>query len=627
MPILRQKRSNSKSGFLRSTIFSIALVVLLCVILIALAVLQYRWSGQVSEAEHERMQASLLAAVNQFRAQLQNEFQRMGMLFQPDTTILNQQNWQSYAASCDNLLSGSEVHWVRHVWLWVVATSGNSQLLRLNRDTKMFEVESWPSNLESIRTRYSPYFSEPFRPGRGLRPFDRLVSFEIPLMLQPLVTFQPSPDRPNPQFIGFLLLQLNWNSISKELFPELAKKCFGGPDGFIYHVAVVSGWNPADFLYTSDPGLTEASFAKPDARMKLLENPRERFGPGGPPPERAGPPPPAPPLRPEPPGMGGRPGILPFLEQSGSGVEVLAKHREGSLDAAVARSRRRNLALSFGSLLLLAASMALILVFARRAQRLAKLQIDFVAGVSHELRTPLAVICSAGDNLAEGIVSNSADSARKYGELIRSEGRKLAGMIEQILQFVSVRSGRRQYNLSSMNINDVASKALQQATPAIEASGFSVDTIFDPNLPTVNVDPAALSQAVQNLIQNALKYSGENRWMMIRTEKAQTKHGVEVRLVIEDKGMGIDHEDLAHIFEPFYRGTTAAAAQIHGTGLGLFMVQEALASMDGSITVKSIRGKGSIFTIHLPGNQPSTKGSSASAEKGSPNDAVQNTAN
>jgi signal transduction histidine kinase len=446
------------------------------------------------------------------------------------------------------------------------------------------------------------------------------VSFEIPLMFQPLVTFQPFPDRPNPQFMGFLLLQLNRDTISKELFPELAKKYFGGPDGFIYHVAVASGRNPADFLYTSDPGLTEASFAKPDARMKLFEDPRERFGPSGPPP-------PAPPLRPEPPGMGGRTAILPLLEQNGSVVEVLAKHREGSLDAAVARSRQRNLALSFGSLLLLAVSMALILVSARRAQWLAKLQIDFVAGVSHELRTPLAVICSAGDNLAEGIASNSAGSARKYGELIRGEGRKLTGMIEQILQFATVRSGRRQFNLSPTDINDVALKALQQAKPAIEASGFSVDTNFDPNLPMVRVDPAALSQAIQNLIQNALKYSGESRWMRIRTEKARTKHNLEVRLAIEDKGMGIDHEDLRHIFEPFYRGRAAAAAQIHGTGLGLFMVQEALLSMGGSIAVKSIRGKGSIFTVHLPGIHPSDKLSAAAAEKGGSSDAAPNTVN
>jgi signal transduction histidine kinase len=622
--IPQQKRRISKSGFPKSTAFSVALVVLLCAILIALAVLQYRWSGQVSEAEHERLQTSLLTAMNQLRVHFQNEFQRLGMLFQPDPVILNQQDWDSFAVSCDTLLSESESHLVRNVWLWLAGTNGSSQLLRLNRATKKFGAESWPSDFESIRARYTSFFSEPLQPGRALRPFDRFIRFEIPLMIHPLTKYQPASGRPNQQLVGFLLLQLNRDNISKELIPELAEKYFGGPDGFIYHIAVVSGRNHADLLYSSDAGLTAASFAYPDARMNLFENPRERFGPGGPGPERAGPPPPAPPMRPEPPGRGRRPGMPPLLEQDGTVVEVLAKHREGSLDAAIAGSRRRNLALSFGSLLLLAVSMSLILVFARRAHRLAQLQIDFVAGVSHELRTPLAVICSAGDNLADGVVGNADGSARKYGELIRSEGRRLAAMIEQILKFASLRSGRYLYNLSPAHINDVVLNALEQSKSAIEASGFSVDTSFDPDLPPVNVDSTVLSKAIQNLIQNALKYSGESRWMQLRTEKAQTKRGIEVCLTVEDRGLGIDREDLGHIFEPFYRGGAALAAQIHGTGLGLFMVQEAVTSMGGRVAFKSARGKGSIFTIHLPGSQL-LNSQSTTAGKESPNDAAQNT--
>lgn len=282
------------------------------------------------------------------------------------------------------------------------------------------------------------------------------------------------------------------------------------------------------------------------------------------------------------------------------GWTLVAKHREGSLETAVAGLRRRNLALSFGSLLLLAASMALITVSARRAQRLARLQIDFVAGISHELRTPLAVICSAGDNLAEGVIADSSRSARKYGELIRSEGRKLAGMIEQILQFAGAQRGHRPYNLRPARPNDIADAALDQAQPMIEAAGFSVEKCLAPDLPRVNVDAAALSRAIQNLIQNALKYSGESRWLAIRTVKTGAKRGAEVQIIVEDKGMGIGSEDLPHIFEPFYRGDATAAAQIHGTGLGLFMVREALVSMGGNISAKSAPGAGSTFTIHLP---------------------------
>ena len=108
----------------------------------------------------------------------------------------------------------------------------------------------------------------------------------------------------------------------------------------------------------------------------------------------------------------------------------------------VAADRRRNLLLSFGVLLVLAVSMALIIISAQRARRLARLQMEFVAGVSHELRTPVAVICSAADNLAEGFVG-AKDQVKEYGALIRNEGRRLAGMIEQILRFAAGQSRPR----------------------------------------------------------------------------------------------------------------------------------------------------------------------------------------
>jgi signal transduction histidine kinase len=114
------------------------------------------------------------------------------------------------------------------------------------------------------------------------------------------------------------------------------------------------------------------------------------------------------------------------------------------------------------------------------------------------------------------------------------------------------------------------------------------------------VDAAVLSHLIQNLIQNALKYSGESRWLAVRTATALGKREGEVQLIIEDRGMGIGNEDLPHVFEPFYRGSEAAEAQIHGTGLGLFMVREALTLMGGKISVKSAPGKGSAFTIHFP---------------------------
>jgi signal transduction histidine kinase len=633
------------------TLSSIILVVSLTAILITLAALQYQWSGEVSEAEHERMHTSLLASLNQFRLQFDNEFRQIGFLFQPDGTALIHKDWNSYAANCSTLLSRSDHRLIRNIYLWVPSPEASSQLLRLNRNTKSFEAESWPDSFNAIKARYERFFINPPQPDPEIRPFMWRIFQQIPLMLQPITVIQRIPDSSGPrmQFIGFLLIELDLDSVRHELLPELAKKYFEGPDGFIYQVAVVSGRNPGTVLYQSDPHLAIESFARADARIDLFENPRERFGPMGPrpelspdqrpgrgpaqsleegpgPPGRLNPRPPMPQFRMVLPAPEGRRTIEPVPpDAENAGWALLTKHRTGSLETAVAGQRRRTLAISFGILVLLAGSMALIIVSARRSQSLARLQIDFVAGISHELRTPLAVICSAGDNLAEGVIANTSEPAKKYGELIRNEARKLTGMIEQILQFASVQRNRRRYTLRPEDINEIALAALKQAKPAIAAAGFSIDVGLAPNLPRISVDATALSQAIQNLIQNALKYSAEGRWLAIKTEKVPVKRGTEVQLTVEDRGMGIAGEDLPHIFEPFYRGTAAAAAQIHGTGLGLYMAREALVSMGGNISVKSSPGKGCIFTLHFPALPASGDSTLSAASEENSKHAVQNT--
>jgi signal transduction histidine kinase len=638
------------------------LIISLAAILVVLAVMQYRWSGQISKAEHEQMSASLRAYIghfsqqfnNEFR-QLDSEFRQLGFSLQPNPSGLRLKDWNNYATSCDSLLRASKHHYVRDIYLLASARDNSSQLLKLNRDKKAFEVAFWPSNFESIRDRYDRYFSNPARQEPEFRSFMSSFIFRIPLIVQPLMTFQgtspgtsrgnssgdsrgtsqgtsrgtfpggsrgafpggargnfpggargnfqrgPGPPSNGMQLVGFLLMELDQESLSNELFPELAKYFEG-----IYQVAVIGGRNHDTFLYKSDPQLTIASFDSADAKIGLMEN---RFGPMMARPDRDLDSPGRGNMGPT--GTQSRPEMQPssgrgrrspsaFFSDPIPEWELVAKHRVGSLDKAVAATRRRNLAFSFGSLLLLGVSTAFIIVSARRAQSLARLQIDFVAGISHELRTPLAVICSAGDNLAEGVIADKSSSTKKYGELIRNEGRKLTGMIEQILQYAGGQQGRRRYNLRPEHLSDIADASLHQLQPAIAEAGFEVEKSLVSDLPRINVDAAVLSQAIQNLIQNALKYSGQSRWLAIRTSKIPSKRGADVLLTVEDNGMGIASADLPHIFEPFYRGNAATDAQIHGTGLGLYMVREALISMGGNIGVKSTPGKGSIFTITFP---------------------------
>src|SRR5207245_11253829 len=120
--------------------------------------------------------------------------------------------------------------------------------------------------------------------------------------------------------------------------------------------------------------------------------------------------------------------------------QVRLRHRSGSLEAIVTQSRRRNLAISLGVLGLLGTAFILVIAAAHRQRRLARQQMEFVAAVSHELRTPLAVICSAGENLADGVVAES-QQVKRYGSLIGTEGRRIGDMVERVLQFAGISSG------------------------------------------------------------------------------------------------------------------------------------------------------------------------------------------
>ncbi|MBN8723914.1 MAG: HAMP domain-containing histidine kinase [Acidobacteria bacterium] len=277
--------------------------------------------------------------------------------------------------------------------------------------------------------------------------------------------------------------------------------------------------------------------------------------------------------------------------------QLVVKHNTGSLDVAVANLRQRNVAISFSILLLLAVSMVMILISSRRAQNLAKQQLEFVAGVSHELRTPLAVICSAGENLADGVVGSS-NQVKRYGGLIRDEGRRLTDMVEQILEFAGWQSHRRNYQLQPTQVVEVIENAVTSCKSLIADSGVEIVKTFPSDLPLVNADQLALQRAIQNLIANAIKYSGDSKWLKIEANFHVTAKQVQINVI--DKGIGISAKELPHIFEPFYRGQEVIDAQIHGSGLGLSLVKQIVSACGGKVDVSSVVGQGSTFTLSLP---------------------------
>jgi signal transduction histidine kinase len=278
--------------------------------------------------------------------------------------------------------------------------------------------------------------------------------------------------------------------------------------------------------------------------------------------------------------------------------------------------------LSSGILLLLTTAIGLIVVSARRAQKLARQQMEFVAAVSHELRTPVSVIGTAASNLADGVVADPG-RVRKYGEIIQGESRRLAETVERVLQLAGIAAGSADRTKAAVNVSEIVQQSIAACRPEMDARGVTLELSLPDELPPVQGDAAALRSAVQNLLSNAVKYGGDARWVRISVEALpgpktrshatvlsdrRPASGPHVAIMVIDRGLGVSAEERSHIFEPFYRGREAVSRQIQGSGLGLNLVARIAAAHGGRVEVASEPGKGSTFTLVLPAVPGETAG-------------------
>lgn len=611
---------------LKERMFLSTMVFALAVVLLALAVLQYHWSQQVSAATSARLHENLENSMQSFRDELYREMTGVFSALQANPGLSSQERAQQYVQEYQSWSStATHPNLIAHLFLLQQTGDKQPQLLQLNTSAGRFEPAEWPADLDKLhgwladrpreggRFRRRPNFpadhgapSPDHRPGNlelmAPPAFVDLNNFALVRTVSRASPRGQSDHAAAPQ-VDWVVVQLDRKALQDHLLPELAERYFSGAQGLDYQVAVTSG--SGSVLYTSDQGFGKHQDAAAlDETMPLFGPPRN-----GPPPRRAN-------------TAGGQPArhqhggprhdrnvfffsgpirLEPLhFGNADSDWQLLARHRQGSLEAVVTRLRHRNLAISFGVLLVLAAGIAIIVVSSQRARILARLQMDFVAAVSHELRTPLAVISSAAENIADGVVSNKKQLT-EYGTEIKNQAKQLMQLVEQILLFAATRDQRHRYNLQPLKVADVIDAALKDTAGLIQNAGFAVEQDVAPNLPMITGDLSALSHSLQNLITNAVKYGGDARWMRIRARAQNKDRGAkEVQISVEDKGMGIGAAELQRIFEPFYRSSSVTAAQIHGTGLGLPLAKDIAEAMSGKLTVSSEPGKGSCFTLHLP---------------------------
>ena len=246
-------------------------------------------------------------------------------------------------------------------------------------------------------------------------------------------------------------------------------------------------------------------------------------------------------------------------------------------------------------LVFLLAGIALTIRATDREARLAQAKSNFVANVSHELKTPLSLISLFSEILELGRVKNEEKKVEYYG-IIRHESRRLNKTIDNILDFSKIEAGRKTYQLVDGDMAEVIDNVLSTHRYHIINSGFDVQTDIQRDLPPVLIDRDAMSQAISNLLDNAIKYSGKVKQVSIRAKIQESDLCIE----IADHGVGIPRADQAKIFEKFYRVGNGLVHDVKGSGLGLSLVKHIVEAHKGTISVESDVDKGSRFTILLP---------------------------
>lgn len=580
---------------------AVAAVVLLA-LLSALATLQYRWLGEISRAERDRMLAASRSRISAFASDFNSEVTKAVTAFSLDeerftadpigTLAQALDRWQSSAAAPDLF---------KDVYVLEVALGAAPRLQRFDRDRRTLDPRPLPAGLDDIG----------HRAGRGGLPLGAVLAspgFPVgddesgsPALVVAvprirLLHTEGLPDVPPPGPARGVVLRLNESAVRRELLEPLVARHFGS--GEEYAVAVVRRDRPETAVYAWPEGATvgeadaDASAGLFEIRLEDLSRMATELG-----------------LRRS--GAGRQVAIaleartgdgsdnrrVVFAGAPGQGIwQARVRYRAGSLETIVAQSRRRNLAISGAILGLLAASFALVMASAARRQRLARQQLEFVAAVTHDLRTPLAVIRAAGENLSDGVVGGD-DQIRQYGSLIATEGRRLTDMVERVMAYAGITSGVATGSRADIDVAAILEEAAGAARMDARDRGVDITVRVEAGRPPIVAgDAQALRSAIQNVVDNAVKYSPKGGAVDVVADAGDA----HVRIRIADRGIGIDDDELPHIFEPFFRGRRAVDAQIRGTGVGLSVVRHVVDAHGGRIDVQSQPGEGTSVTLEFP---------------------------
>jgi len=278
---------------------------------------------------------------------------------------------------------------------------------------------------------------------------------------------------------------------------------------------------------------------------------------------------------------------------------TLAIKLKGTTLAAIGERFARISFLTLAALsLVLAGGIALTYRNVTKEMALARLKSDFVSNVSHELRTPLSLIRLYAETLEMGRLT-SPEKHQEYYRIIRKESERLTALINNILDFSRIEAGRKEYDFRETDMSELVHNTLDSYRYQLEQSGFQFEEKID-EVPPMRVDREAMARSLLNLVNNALKYSQDRKYIGVNLYRDNGS----VKLEVVDQGIGIPHQEQQKIFEKFYRVGDPLVHNTKGSGLGLSLVRHIVQAHGGEVAVDSAPGQGSKFTIVLPVKTP-----------------------
>jgi signal transduction histidine kinase len=230
-----------------------------------------------------------------------------------------------------------------------------------------------------------------------------------------------------------------------------------------------------------------------------------------------------------------------------------------------------------------------------REMELSRMKSDFVSTVSHEFKSPLTSIRQIAEMLHSGRVP-SEERRQKYYDVLLEQSERLSLLTENVLSFAKMEEGKKEFVFEHVDMDSLLANIVSTIQDRVKHDGFAIEPKIEKSLQSIMADASAITQAVNNLIDNAVKYSGASKKVFVQAYNDEKSVVIEVK----DFGHGIKKEEMDKIFDRFYRGGDELTRTVKGSGLGLTLVKQIVEAHKGSIQVESESGKGSVFTMRLP---------------------------